>query len=450
MTDHLQILKEPPHSDESELAVLCSVCLRSDALGQIVDFLGEEDFYRTAHRHVYAAMLSIRQKKQIVDLVTLPEELKTLGTLEAVGGLEFVSGLLNASSTSANVVSYARRVFEKSSLRRLVNAAHEVLTDAYAASKDPKEIFDDAAGAFNEEYGRFLSSTDPAKTTTLRQAAIDAVEEAAQKALQGETALSAITTGLCDFDRITGGFAPGSLTVIAARPGMGKSALALSIALGAAQRAVGTFYLTLEMPKRQMGQRAAAGASGYSVQTAFGTVRELDEYDRIMDCVERLPDCIHLDDATPEYSNVRAATIRAQKENNIGLVIIDYLQLLDPPDGPKNREQEIAVMVRGLKNMAMELGLPIIVLAQLNRDLEKRADKHPQESDLRESGEIENAADKIIFIYRDEKYNPDTPKKGVAEIIVAKNRNGEIGMIELWWIGETMSFKSLTKREYDA
>ncbi len=439
--------REMPRSEQSEIAVLYSIIMRPDALFEVMDVLNEEDFYSTANRLTFAAILALYRKREKVDACTVCEKMKALGTLEDAGGASFINGLLNAQATSANVVSYARRVRDKAIQRRIIELALNLQDRAYRENEDgPRAIIED----YNEVWNALLSTGADNLPVSLRELAIAEVEKAITRAHNPVKFDPIIKSGLVDFDILTGGFKPGSQTIIAARTGMGKSALALAIAIGAAEHGSNVYFLSLEMPGWEISQRAVSMGSGYSVRNAFDEILCDYEYQNIMDAAEVVPGKIYVDDKTQKYIDIRAAIMRTQNHfGNIGLVIIDYIQQITPPPGirGRNREQEIAAMSRGLKLLALELKLPFIVLAQLNRDPDKSGNNRPKISHLRESGALENDADKIILIYRDVVYNPNTDDRDIAEITVGKNRGGKTGMVKMLWIGESVSFKSLSRRE---
>jgi replicative DNA helicase len=405
-----------------------------------------EAFYAEAHRKIYAAMQALRSQGRPVDLVTLSEELSRRGQLEEVGGTAYLLQLSEATPTAAYAEHYARIVAEKWTLRRLIQAAGEAMRLAYEEAGSLDEILDTAGKKILEVA---LTKTDT-EARPMRELVHETFEHI-EALFQNKGEVAGVRTGFKELDQLIGTLGPGSLNIIAARPAMGKTAFALTIAQNAAlKEGVGVGIYSLEMPAAQLTLRMMCSEARIDMnRVRLGQLTDRD-FSRLVDVASRLSEApIYIDD-TPDLTlmELRARARRLVSQNQVGLIIIDYLQLMSGPGSGKsgeNRQQEIAAISRGLKALARELGIPIIALSQLSRAVEARPNKRPMLSDLRESGSIEQDADLVMFIYRDEYYNPHSEKAGIAEIIVGKQRNGPTGTVELQFHASHVRFNDLAR-----
>jgi len=433
----------PPHSQEAEMGVLGAILLSNDALNNAVEVLRPNEFYDPKHRLIFETMLELDDAMTPVDVITVAERLKAKGKLEEAGGGAHLARLTEAVPTAAHVVHHAQIVKNTYLSRELADRATKITEQCYESFSDVGDLLDSAEQSIFSlaEYKikqAFFGLAEVVKSSLKR------VEELYDR----KELVTGVPTGFERLDRMTAGFQPSDLIIIAGRPSMGKTALALNIALYAAAEAeTGVGVFSLEMSKEQLTMRllcSEAKVDANSIRTGFIKEKDWPNLIQAADLLSRTP--IYLDD-TPaiDILEMRAKTRRLKKEHNIGLVVVDYLQLMQGRQGAERREQEISEISRSLKAMAKELNLPVVALSQLNRRVEERPNKRPQLADLRESGAIEQDADVILFIYRDEVYNksPDNPEKGKAEIIVGKQRNGPTGLVKLRFDGRVTKFDNL-------
>ena len=443
-------LRVPPHSVEAEQAVLGGLLLDNSTWDAIADRLHAEDFYRRDHQQIFAAIAELSRRNEPSDAVTLAEFLAAKGQGEETGGLAYLAGLARDTPTAANIRAYADIVRERSLLRQLIRVSGEIAASAYESEgRTAKELVDGA------EQLVFVIAEQGRRTTSgfvpLREvlgATIDRLDMLHQS--QGQ--LTGVSTGYADLDRMTAGLQPGDLIIVAGRPSMGKTTLALNIAENAAiaaSTAVAVF--SMEMSREQLSMRMISSL-GRVDQSHLRTGNFGDEdWARINSAIAQMKSApIYIDDSaalTP--TEVRARARRLTREQPLGLIVIDYLQLMQVPGTKENRATEISEISRSLKALAKELKVPVIALSQLNRSVEQRTDKKPVMSDLRESGALEQDADLIMMIYREEVYEPDTPRKGIADIIIAKQRNGPTGEVHLTFLGKYTRFENLAAGDYD-
>ncbi len=432
----------PPQSLEAEESVLGGALLDNTAIDRVLEFVRPDDFYREAHRRIFRAMLALAERNEPVDLVTLAETLRQRGELQDVGGAAYLAELAERVPTAANVAHYARIVREKAILRSLISTATEIVSKGYEDSRDVKELLDRA------EQSIFAISEREVKPAFVRMDALMTdTFKIVEKLHQQKQAVTGVTTGYADLDRITAGLQPSDLVIIAARPSMGKTAFVLNIAANASLRgSTGVAVFSLEMSKEQLALRmlcAEARVDLSRVRTGHLAPGELGELAQAAHVLISTP--IYIDD-TPAITvlELRAKARRLWRDPNskLGLIVVDYLQLMRSSEGKDSREQEISEISRSLKALAKELQVPVIALSQLNRQVENRTPPVPRLSDLRESGAIEQDADVIMFIYRDEAYNEDSDRKGIADIIIAKQRNGPVGKVELAFLREYTRFEN--------
>lgn len=439
----MELGKVPPHDIEAEQAVIGSMLTDQEAVYAAIERLKPEDFYREDNKQIYTAILNIYNKAEPIDIITLKAELSSMGKLDAVGGLEYIVELPEKVPTTANVDRYIKIVEEKSLLRNLIRAANEILSSGYAQEDDVENIVDHA----EKKIFDVMQKKSQKGYTTIKDVLVESFTKLEELYNQKEH-ITGVPTGFAELDKKTAGLHGSELILIAARPAMGKSAFALNIGSYAATRAnVPVAIFSLEMSKEQVGNRilcSEALVDSNNVRTGELNDEELGKLAEISGELSQAP--IYIDD-TPGISvmEIRAKCRKLKLEKNIGLVIIDYLQLIQGSGKTSSREQEIAEISRSLKILAKEIEVPVIALSQLSRAVEARPDHRPMLSDLRESGSIEQDADIVMFLYRDDYYNEDSEKKNIAEVIIAKQRAGSTGTVELAWLGKYTKFANLEK-----
>ncbi len=441
----MELGKIPPHDVEAEQAILGCMLTDKDAVISAIEVLKEEDFYREDNRAIYSAILSLYSRNEPIDIITVKAELVEQGNFERIGGLEYLAELPERVPTTANVEKYIKIVDEKATLRSLIQTSNELIALGYDESEDVDNIMDMA-----EKKVFDLSQKKSAKGySALKDVLVGSFAEL-EKLYNQKGNVTGITTGFIDLDNKTAGLHNSDLIIIAARPAMGKSAFAINLATNAAVKAnVPVVIFNLEMSKEQVGNRILCSeAMVDSNKIRTGQIED-DDWMKLATTLGELSEApIYIDD-TPGISimEIRAKCRKLKIEKNIGLIVIDYLQLIQGT-GKRNasREQEISEISRSLKILAKELDVPVIALSQLSRTAERRDDKRPMLSDLRESGAIEQDADLVIFLYRDDYYNEDTEKKNVAEVILAKHRGGSTGTVELAWMPSYTKFANLDRR----
>jgi replicative DNA helicase len=444
-----QRLKVPPNSVEAEQALIGGLMLNAQAWDKVADVVLADDFYRKDHKLIFSAIGKLIEGGSPCDVVTLSEYLDARGELEQVGGLEYLATLANETAGAANARAYAKIIRERSTLRALINAGNEISGNAFATDgRSASEVLDDAERMVFEIAEK--GSRGRKGFRSLKQILPEAVDRI-DLLHQSDGSITGISSGYHEFDKMTAGLQPGDLVIIAGRPSMGKTTLALNIAENAAIGSkVPTAVFSMEMPSQQLAFRMISSL-GRVDQTHLRTGNFPDEdWSRINTAVQLMSDApIYIDD-TPSLSptEIRARARRLHREHGLGLVVIDYLQLMQVEGSKENRATEISEISRGLKALAKELEVPVIALSQLNRSVEQRTDKRPVMSDLRESGAIEQDADLIVFIYREEVYNQDTPRKGIADIAIAKQRNGPIGDFPLTFVGRYTKFENWVPDAY--
>ncbi|MBU1209273.1 MAG: replicative DNA helicase [Proteobacteria bacterium] len=439
----------PPQSLEAEVSVLGGVLLENEALNRVLEVVNEGDFYREAHRRIFSALLHLYERNEPADLITLSEVLKKRDALEEVGGIEYLNSLVNSVPTAANIAYYAKIIKEKSILRKLINRATEIINLGYGDAGDVDEFLDRAERLiFEISEDRVRPSFFPIKD--IIKASFKTIENLYEK----KQLITGVPTGFTKLDDLTSGLQPSDLIIVAGRPSMGKTALALNITQHAAiESGIPSAIFSLEMAKEQLALRllcSEAKVDAHRLRGGFLSETDWPKLTRAAGSLSEAP--IFIDD-TPGLTvlEMRAKSRRLKAEHNLGLVVVDYLQLMRGRANSETREQEISDISRSLKALAKELRLPVIALSQLNRKVEDRGDKRPQLADLRESGAIEQDADVIIFLYRDEVYNrsEDNPRKGKAEIIVGKQRNGPTDKFELAFLDKYTCFENLSPIQED-
>ncbi len=445
-------LKMPPHSIEAEQAVLGGLMIDNNTWDQVADLVSESDFYRKDHRLIFRAIAMLAEEAQPFDAVTISEWLASHNELDNAGGLAYLGTLASNTPTAANIKAYAGIVRERAVLRQLIQVSTDIANAAYnPAGRTSAEILDEAEKKvfdIAEQGSRGRSGYQTVKDLLVK--AVDRIDTL----YQNQSAYTGIPTGFTDFDNMTSGLQNSDLIIIAGRPSMGKTSFAMNLVENAAiKNKTPVAVFSMEMPGEQLVMRMMSSL-GRIDQHKIRTGK-LDEADwpRLTSAVGILNEAPIFIDDTPGLTpmEVRARARRIAREHGLGLIVIDYLQLMQGSSGSsENRATEISEISRALKGLAKELNVPVIALSQLNRSLEQRPNKRPIMSDLRESGAIEQDADLIIFIYRDEVYNEDSPDKGTAEVIIGKQRNGPIGMTRLTFLGQYTRFENFIQSDgYD-
>jgi replicative DNA helicase len=447
----MEPLRTPPHSVEAEQAVLGGLLLDTKAWDHVADSVDAQDFYRPDHRLIFEAIFDIASEGRPVDVVTVSEQLERRGKLADAGGLAYLGTLARDTPTAANVRAYAQIVHERSLLRSLISAGSEIAASVFGeeglsarelVNKAEQRVFEIAErGAHRNDGAQSLRSQMPALLHKI-----------------GEwhdhpDGMRGLPTGFIDFDKVTGGLRGGDLVIIAGRPGMGKTTLAINMAEHVAldlNTRGSVLIFTMEMPAEQLMTRMLSSVGGVPLRDIrSGRISDQD-WDRIRGATGQLTEArIFIDESAGQTpTELRARARRVKREHGLDLVVVDYLQLMHVKGSKENRATEISEISRGLKTMAKELDVPVIALSQLNRSVEQRQEKKPVMSDLRESGSIEQDADMILFIYREEEYDPNTPRKGQAEINLAKHRNGETGPFTLTFQGQFTRFQNFLPESY--
>ncbi len=444
-----EALRLPPHSVEAEQSLLGGVMLNPSSWDQVADVVNAEDFYRSDHRLIFAAIGRLTERDQVPDALTVSELLDRQGELAAVGGLPYLSQLVRDVPSAANVRSYGRIVRERSMLRQLVSIGYAIAASVHDDDgRTVEELVDlaeqrvfDIADQGQRRGSGFVALKD------ILPASIDRLDVLSHT----EGDITGIPTGFTDMDDRTAGLQRGDLIIVAGRPSMGKTTLAMNIAENAAiAHRVPTAIFSMEMSAEQLSFRMI-GSIGRVNQSHLRKGSLTDEdWSRIDSAVSIMSEAPLFIDDSPALTptEVRARARRLKREHDLGLIVIDYLQLMQVAGTKENRATEISEISRSLKALAKELSVPVIALSQLNRSVEQRTDKKPVMSDLRESGAIEQDADLIVFIYREEVYEPDTPRRGIADIIIGKQRNGPIGEFHLTFLGEFTKFENLVAEAY--
>ena len=441
--------KLPPQNVEAEQSVLGGILIENDAINKVLEILTPDDFYRDAHRRIYNALINLSTRDEPADLITLTNELRKIDQLDAAGGASYIASLIDSVPTAANIEYYARIVKEKSILRQLIQTSTDIITESYQDRSDVESFLDEAERSiFQISENRVRPSFYPIR---------DIVKQSfktLERLYEKKELVTGVPSGFKELDQMTAGFQPSDLIIVAGRPSMGKTAFCLNVAQYAAiEKRTPVAIFSLEMSKEQLVIRllcSEAHVEGTRLRTGF-----LSEGDwpRLTIAAGNLSEApIFIDDtAALSVLELRAKARRLKADQGLGMVIIDYLQLMRGRARAESRQQEISEISRSLKAVAKELSIPVIAVSQLSRKTEERTGMRPQLSDLRESGAIEQDADLILFLYRDEVYNrsEDNPNRGKAEMIIGKQRNGPTGKIELAFLSKFTTFKELYKGEVE-
>lgn len=437
----------PPQNIEAEQSVIGSILLENDVLPTVIEYLRPDDFYKDAHKRIYSAMLELYERNEPIDLITLTEQMRRREELEIVGGASYLSSIVNLVPTSANVRYHARIVREKATLRNLITTATEIIRMGYepeTTGLDVDQILDEAeTKIFSISEKRVRSSCIHIKDVL--KDTIELVDRLYNK----KELITGIPSGFIDLDVTTTGFHPGDLIVVGARPGMGKTTFCLNIATYVAINVkVPVAIFSLEMTKEQIVLRMVCSEAEVDSKAVRSGYHSKEDYKRLVNAAGRLADApIFIDDSFNSVLDIKAKARRLKAEHGLGLIIVDYLQLMSGIGTYSQREQVISDISRSLKALAKDLSVPVIVISQLNRGCELRENKRPNLADLRESGAIEQDADVILFLYRGEYYKAKDAIPGVAEVNIAKQRNGPTKVINLTFIDKYTRFKDFTDRE---
>ncbi|MCR5587862.1 MAG: replicative DNA helicase, partial [Lachnospiraceae bacterium] len=443
--DEQKVMMTPPHDDSAEIAVLGSMLMDSSCISTVSELIVKDDFYSPQYGEVFDVIVEMHRKKQPVDPVTLIARLKERDIPPEYYSNDFIAEVYNSVPTSTNAKNYAMLVFEKAQMRRLIVASRSIMNEAYAGKMPMEDILDDAEKKiFDITQKRIGSEFEPISDIMLRT--VDSIEAA----YKSDGNITGIPTGFIDLDNKLAGLHESDFILVAARPAMGKTSFVLNIAEHAVLnegKRVAVF--SLEMSKEQLAKRLISMNANVDAKKISVGDLSPDEWKYIMDGVTRLGDSkLYIcDQSGITLSEIRSKCRKLQLEEGLDMVVIDYLQLMESDGRGRNegRQQEVSAISRGLKIMAKELNIPVVTLSQLSRQVESRTDKRPMLSDLRESGAIEQDADIVMFIYRDDYYHEDSEDKGVAEIIVAKHRNGPVGTERLAWVGKYTKFQNLDR-----
>lgn len=443
-------LKVPPHSVEAEQSVVGGLLLDNGAWDRVSDLITADDFYRREHRLIFDAIAALCEQASPADIVTVCEQLDKTGELEAVGGLSYVASLANNTPSAANVVAYCNIVRERSVLRQLLRAASDITATTYQPNgRIVTELLDFAEQRILEISEKGPRRGDVRPISKILTEAVDRIDQL----FRSKSSITGVATGFVDLDEKTSGLQPSDLVIIAGRPSMGKTSFAMNIAENAAVgHKVPVAIFSMEMPGSQLAIRMMSSLGRINAHRMRTGKLDDDDWPRLTSAVSLLNEAPIFIDDTPGLTplDLRARARRIKREHGLGMIIVDYLQLMQSGESEENRATEISGITRSLKGLAKELSVPVVAMSQLNRSVEQRNDKRPVMSDLRESGAIEQDADLILFIYRDEVYNPDSPEKGKAEIIIGKQRNGPIGTVALTFLGEYTKFENYASHGYDS
>ncbi|MEK9777152.1 MAG: replicative DNA helicase [Quisquiliibacterium sp.] len=439
-------LRLPPHSVEAEQSVLGGLMLDNSAFDRVGDVLREDDFYRFDHRLIWQQIFRLIERNQPADVVTVFEALQSLGKAQEIGGLAYLNALAQETPSAANIRRYAEIVRDRAILRKLISTSDEISTAALnPQGKETRQILDEAESRIfqiSEDGSRGASGFQPLQDLLGR--VVERVDELYSQANPSE--VTGVPTGFADLDRMTSGLQPGDLVIVAGRPSMGKTSIALNMGEHVAiDQGLPVAVFSMEMGATQLAMRMVCSVGRLDQQRLRTGRLHDDDWPRLTSAIQKMQDAQLFIDETPALNSLELrsrARRLARQCGQLGMIIVDYLQLMGAVSTGENRATEISEISRGLKALAKELHCPVVALSQLNRSLEQRPNKRPVMSDLRESGAIEQDADVILFIYRDEVYNPDSADKGTAEVIIGKQRNGPIGSVRLTFVGHYTKFEN--------
>lgn len=435
----------PPQNLDAEQSTLGSMLLEKDAIYKGAELLRPDDFYREAHRVIFEVVVYLANRGEPVDMITVSEELKQRGMLDKIGGVAYLTQLANFVPTAANVEHYAHIVAEKSLLRSIITVATNIVKMGFEGIEEVDVILDRA----EKDIFEISQKRNIKGFVSLKSILVETFERI-EKLYESKGGVTGLPTGYPDFDRMTAGLQPSDLIILAARPSMGKTTFALNIgSYAAVELKIPSIIFSLEMSKEQLALKllcSEAGVDNQRIRT--GTLKD-DDWPKLSQALGRLSDAmLFIDDSAGITAmEIRAKTRRIKAEHGLGLIIIDYLQLMQSRSRSENRQQEVSEISRSLKALARELNVPVIALSQLSRAVEQRTDKRPGLADLRESGSLEQDADIVGFLYREDYYNPETDRKNITELIIAKQRNGPVGSVDFYFQKEFSKFQSLSKQK---
>ena len=439
----MELTRSAPQNISAEQATLGSILLEKDSILNCIEILQPEDFYKSAHQIIYQCALDLFEKNQAVDLVTLTEELKKMKQLDDVGGASYLATLMSSVPTAANVVYYAKIVEEKAILRKLINHATQIVTMGYEEQEEARVLLDKAENLiFDVSQQKIKNFFSPLKD--LLTESFEKIEDL----YHSGNFITGVPSGFITFDELTTGFQRSELVIVAGRPSMGKTAFCLNIAQFAAmQHKVPVAIFSLEMSKSQIVQRMLCSEARIDTHALRRGIMPEEDWPKLSLAAGRLSAAPIFVDDTAGISplEIKAKARRLKAKHELGLILIDYLQLIQTGLKIENRQQEISQISRSLKGLARELNIPVIAVSQLSRAVEQRSNQRPRLSDLRESGALEQDADVVVFIYREEYYKPKSSKKGIAEVIISKQRNGPTGTVELAFLKEYTRFENLAR-----
>ena len=441
----MPVQKIPPKDIEAEQAVLGSMLIDKDAVNAAIETLNKEDFYREDNKAIFEAMINLYNKPEPIDIITVKDELLSMGKFDVVGGLEYLADLPEKVPTTANVEKYIKIVEEKAMLRGLIKTSNELINLGFDETQEVNSVMDQA----EKKVFALMQNRNQSGYHSIKDVLVDSFAQL-EKLYNQKEGITGVPSGFADLDYRTAGFHNSELIILAARPAMGKTAFALNIATNAAARSnVPVLLFSLEMSKEQLVNRVLCSeAMVDSNKLKTGKIEEND-WVKIVEALGPLSEAeMYIDDtAGISITEIRAKARKLKLEKNIGLIIIDYLQLIQGSGNRRNgsREQEISEISRSLKILAKELDVPVIALSQLSRAAEQRNDHRPMLSDLRESGSIEQDADIVMFLYRDDYYNEESENKNIAEVILAKNRSGSVGTAEVLWMSSYTKFANIER-----
>ena len=438
------ITRIPPHSVESEQSILGSILLDKDAIITVAETITPTDFYKDAHRIIYESMMALNNKNEPIDMVTLTDELRKRGYLDDIGGVTYLTSLSTIVPTTSNVKYYAEIVKEKSVLRQLIKASNDIINLGYGSGENAEDVLDFAEKKiFDISQERTSDDFKP-----INQVLMDTYDMI-ESIYSNKSDVTGVTTGFKDLNKKINGLQRTDLILVAARPAMGKTAFALNLVQNAAIKGnASVAVFSLEMSKEQLAQRMIAAQSNVELKKMkTGTLNDAD-WPRIISAMAVMSDAKIFIDDTPgiKINELRSKCRKLKMEQGLDLVMIDYLQLMESDSKNESRQQEISKISRSLKILAKELDCPVVALSQLSRAPEQRADRRPMLSDLRESGAIEQDADMVVFLYRDDYYNEESEEKGITEVIIGKQRNGPVGTVKLRFFHEITKFADYTTR----
>ncbi|MCK5685350.1 replicative DNA helicase [bacterium] len=444
MNENKLIKRLPPQNSEAESAILGAILLENNCMGGATESLTPDSFYKIENKKIFSSMLSLYNKEQPIDLITLPEELKKSGDLEKIGGPAYIRELLNLLPTTAHFASYVSMVYDKNILRELISCATSIIENSYSQEADTRTILDESEHvifsiAQNRTKKDFVQLKDVIHDT------FDMIHEL----YENKEHITGVPTGYTEFDKMTSGLNKSDLVILAARPSMGKTAFALNVAENVAAAGHRVAIFSLEMSVQQLAMRLLSSVANVDAQKIRNGFIAADDWHPLTMAASKLMELpIFIDDSSSlTLMEIKNKARRLKSQHKIEVIIIDYLQLMHLGRKSESRQQEVSEMSRSLKSLARELDIPIVALSQLSRAVESRPNKRPMLSDLRESGSIEQDADIVIFLYRDEYYNDDSEMAGIAEVIIGKQRNGPVGTVKLQWDSDVARFGNLSYRD---